>query len=321
MSQIEITVLKQGTTSRKVLTCCFFTVGEAYRDFRQYIGNLRRFVIDTEQLPDFEVRIYTDDTGKEYALDIAKNFSRISVLHYDCPAFRDGKGHFGMFGTLVRFLPMFEDLDIVWCSDIDIPRNYLDPLVLKHMAKTKALVHINTLICYERNFRSVHRNAILAGMFITKVQFPRALLTRFLNMLLDGRLDKHLYAMNQENLTNHVPKPVSRVPYGTDELFMNTYIYNWIVSKNIRITLDRNYATPWLMFKMISKEERALIQKYTFYPSQSKFLQIKKILQNAQPDPDIRDMECYKDFLKVLPTLKTSFIVRYALNSDKLDDL
>ena len=75
------------------------------------------------------------------------------------------------------------------------------------------------------------------------------------------------------------------------------------------------------MFKKISKEERILIQKYTYYPSQSKFLQIKKILENAEPDPEIRDMECYKDFVKVLPTLKTSFIVRYALNSDKLDNL
>jgi len=321
MSQIEIKVLKQGTPSQKVLTCCFFTVGEAYRDFRQYVGNLKRFIIDSEQLPDFEVRIYTDDTGKEYALEAAANSPNISVMHFDCPEFRNGKGHHGMFGTLVRFLPMFEDLEIVWCSDIDIPRYYLNPSVLKQMAKTKALVHINTLICYERNFRSVHRNAILAGMFITKVKFPRALLTRFLNMLLDGRLDKHLYAMNQENLTNHVPKPISKVPYGTDELFMNTYIYNWIVSKNIRITLDRNYATPWLMFKMINREDRMLIQKYMYYPSQSKFLQIKKILEKAEPDPEVRDMECYKDFVKVLPTLKTSFIVRYALDSDKLDNL
>jgi hypothetical protein len=321
MSQIEITVLKQGTVSRKVLTCCFFTVGEAYRDFRQYIGNLRRFVIDSEQLADFEVRIYTDDTGKEYALEIAKDYPRISVLHYNCPEFRDGKGHYGMFGTFVRFLPMFEDLDIAWCSDIDIPRHYLDPLILKQMAQNKALVHINTLVCYERNFRSVHRNAILAGMFITKVQFPRALLTRFLNMLLDGRLDKHLNAMNQENLTNHVPKPVSRVPYGADELFMNTYIYNWIVSKKIRIMLDRNYATPWLMFNMISKEDRILMQKYTYYPTQANFLKIKKILKNAEPNPEIRDMDCYKDFVKVLPTLKTSFIVRYLVNSENLEKI
>lgn len=178
MSQIEISILKQGIPSRKVLTCCFFTVGEAYRDFKQYIGNLRRFAIDSEQLTDFEVRIYTDDTGKDYALEIAAPYPRISVLHYNCPAFRDGKGHSGMFGTLVRFLPMFEDLDIAWCSDIDIPRHYLDPTVLRQMSNQKTDIYINTFICYERKAWA-RRNTIVVNKFITKIQFPRALLTRF----------------------------------------------------------------------------------------------------------------------------------------------
>uniref|UniRef100_A0A6C0F3M5 Glycosyltransferase n=1 Tax=viral metagenome TaxID=1070528 RepID=A0A6C0F3M5_9ZZZZ len=321
MSQIEITVLKQGTPSRKVLTCCFFTVGEAYRDFKQYIGNLRRFVIDSEQLTDFEVRIYTDDTGKEYALEIAKGFPRISVLHYDCPAFRDGKGHSGMFGTLVRFLPMFEDLDIAWCSDIDIPRHYLNPVLLKQMSNHKTDIYISTYICYERNLRSSRRNSVVANKFITKVQFPRALLTRFLNMIINGKLNERLTAINQENATKHTPKPLSKVPYGTDELFMNTYIYNWIVSKNIRIMLDRDYFAPWLMFKMLRKEHRILMQKYYYYPSHSTFLEIKKILANAEPEPGVTEAACYKDFVETLPKLKSSSILRFVVKGENLEKI
>jgi hypothetical protein len=320
MSQIEINVLKQGTPSRKVLTCCFFTVGEAYRDFKQYIGNLRRFVIDSEQLTDFEVRIYTDDTGKDYALEIAAPYPRISVLHYNCPAFRDGKGHSGMFGTLVRFLPMFEDLDIAWCSDIDIPRYYLDPVVLKQMSVHKTDIYINTFICYERKAWG-RRNTIVVNKFITKIQFPRALMTRFLNMLSDGKLNERLAAINQQNTSANTPKPLSKVPYGTDELFINTYVYNWIVNKNIRTMLDRDYAAPWLMFKLLSKEHRILIQKYYYYPTQSKFLQIKKILEKAEPDPAILEEECYKDFLKTLPKLKNSFIARFVINSENLEKI
>ena len=320
MSQIEITVLKQGIKSRKVLTCCFFTVGEAYRDFRQYIGNLRRFVIDIEQLPDFEVRIYTDDTGKDYALEIAKDYERISVLHYNCPAFRDGKGHSGMFGTLVRFLPLCEDLDVAWCSDIDIPRHYLDPSILKQMTNQKTDIYINTFICYERKAWG-RRNTIVVNKFITKIQLPRALLTRFLNMLSEGKLNERLALINQQNTSANTPKPLSLVPYGTDELFMNTYIYNWIVSKNIRIMLDRDYSAPWLMFKLITKEERLLIQKYYYYPSHAKFIKIKKILEKSEPDPDILEMECYQNFKKTLPSLKTSFVVRYILNSTNLEKI
>jgi hypothetical protein len=321
MSQIEITVLKQGTPSRKVLTCCFFTVGEAYRDFKQYIDNLGRFVVDSEQLTDFEVRIYTDDTGKEYALDIAKNFSRISVLHYDCPAFRDGKGHFGMFGTLVRFLPMFEDLDIVWCSDIDIPRNYLDPVVLRQMSNQKTDIYINTFICYERKAWA-RRNTIVVNKFITKIQFPRALLTRFLNMIIDGKLNERLLQIDRQNTSAaHNPKLTSKVPYGTDELFINTYIYNWIVNKNIRIMLDRDYLSNWLVFKLLTKNQRLFAWNYYHHPSHSKFLQIKKMLEVAEPDPKVAELECYQNLKKTLPELKTSFVARYVLTSANLEKI
>jgi hypothetical protein len=295
-------------------------VGEAYRDFKQYIGNLKRFVIDSEQLTDFEVRIYTDDTGKDYALEIAGPYPRISVLHYECPAFRDGKGHSGMFGTLVRFLPMFEDLDIAWCSDIDIPRYYLDPTVLRQMSSQKTDIYINTFICYEKKAWG-RRNTIVVNKFITKIQFPRALLTRFLNMLSDGKLDERLAAINQQNTSANTPKPLSKVPYGTDELFINTYVYNWIVNKNIRIMLDRDYAAPWLMFKLLSKEHRILIQKYYYYPTHAKFLEIKKILQTAEPDSGILEEECYKDFLRTLPKLKNGFIARFVLNSENLEKI
>ena len=319
MSQIEISILKQGLTSRKVLTCCFFTVGEAYRNFKQYIGNLRRFVIDSEQLTDFEIRIYTDDTGKEYALEIAADFPRVSVLHYNCPSFRDGKGHMGMFGTLVRFLPLFEDLDIVWCSDIDIPSYYLDPILLRQISVSKAEVYISTLICYERKAWG-RKNAIVANKFISKVQFPRALLTRFLNMITEGKLSDQFDVMNVQNSASNTAKPKSKVPYGTDELFMNTYIYNWIVKRNIRVMLDKDYAAPWLMFQLL-KDERDFVQTYYYRPTHSKFLQVKKLLEKAVPTSVVSEHECYNDFIRTLPKMKSSFVVRHVINSETLEKM
>jgi hypothetical protein len=189
------------------------------------------------------------------------------------------------------------------------------------MTARSAVISINTLICYDRNFRSVHRNAILAGRFITKVQLPRALLTRFLNMLSDGKLTNQIHAMNEENSTNHVPKPQSTVPYGTDELFMNTYIYTWIINNNARVILDRNYSTPWLLFKMLDKEGRNLMQKYTYFPTQAKFLKIKQILENAEPDEQTRQMECYKDLRKTLPKLKTGFVVQFVVDGMNLEKI
>jgi hypothetical protein len=318
MSQIEIRILKQGVPSRKVLTCCFFTVGEAYRDFKHYVQNLRQFIGYTQHLTEFEVRIYTDDTGKDYALEIANKFPRVSVLHYNCPEFRNGNGHMGMFGTLVRFLPMFEDLDIVWCSDIDIPADYLNKRLLKKIEDNKADIYIRTILCYERK-EWARKNSILAGAFITKVQFPRALLTRFLNMLDDGRISERLEKINKQNRESLLPKSPSKVPYGTDELFLNTYIYNWIINNNIKVMLNKDYLPTWLAFKLIGNTQNNLFRSYYYNPTHSTFLEIKKILERAEPNPELLEVECYREFKETLPKLRTSFIKTIVFNGADLE--
>ena len=144
MSQIDITVLKQGTRSKKILSCSFFQMSDPYRDFSKYERSFKNFL---QQVPTgFELRIYVDDTTKEFVLKHATQPSA-TILHFDCPEFREGVGHTGTFGTFPRFLPLFEkDHDVVWVTDIDIPDSYLNPQVEK--ATPDAMIH--TYICYER---------------------------------------------------------------------------------------------------------------------------------------------------------------------------
>jgi hypothetical protein len=150
---------------------------DAYRSFAKYQFQLKRFLDQVKTL-DYEVRIYTDDTGKDFALKVAKE-PNVSVLHYNCEPFREDKGHVGTFGTLARFLPLFEDHESVWISDIDIPDHYLDD-------KFKGDIKISSYICYERKVYG-RKHTILAGKFITRIQFPKVLLTNFIKKLLAGK--------------------------------------------------------------------------------------------------------------------------------------
>uniref|UniRef100_A0A6C0CUV9 Glycosyltransferase n=1 Tax=viral metagenome TaxID=1070528 RepID=A0A6C0CUV9_9ZZZZ len=317
MSQIDIKVLKQGILSRNVVTCCFFTVGEAYRDFRQYIGNLKRFIQQTELLKTFELRIYTDDTGKDIALAVSDGNPRVTVLHYDCPQFREGRGHKGMFGTLVRFLPIFEDLDVVWCSDIDIPDRWLDERQLHLMNKHKCDFFLAKFICYDDKVVWNRKNTILAGRFITKIQFPRALLTRFLNMFTEGKLSEIVNRINDENtnLTNN--KPASEFPYGMDEVFLNTSIYNWMMRHNKRILLQTDYFIRGFAYEFGDKEAKALTQSYHWFPTHSKFLKLKKLFEKYLPILMKRHI-CYKEFFDNLPNFKNDFIVYSIVNGSDL---
>jgi len=303
MSQIEITVLKQGIVSRNVLTCCLFTASDSYRNLKQYVGNFRKFLTQSMYLKTFEVRVYTDDTAKDIVLEESKEDPRVSVLHYNCPQFREGNGHVGMFGALVRFLPMFEDLDVVWCSDIDIPDRYLAPELLHTVVKHKYDFLISTYSCYEMKVWGT-KNTILAGRFISRIQFPRALLTLFLNRVSAGKIDDKIEEINVGN----VRKPRSDFPYGLDEYFLNTYIYNTLKTRNSKILLQKDYLDSGIVHKSQLKEEKDLLIKYFYFPTHQRFLKIKKIILKYLP-LYLDTHPCYKDTLDNLNKMENSFII------------
>lgn len=230
MSQIEIKILKQGFQSKKIISVSFFTMNDPYRDFTRYQKYLDRFLDYTKPFKDFEVRIYTDDTGKDFALQISKDNQQVSIYHFNCPEFRDpkGKGHIGVFGPIVRFLPLFEDHDIVWVSDIDVRESFLDPLILKN----KFDFSISTFPCYFRESFN-EKYTIIAHRIISRIKLPRALLTRFLTKLSNGDLQDKIDLLNKEN----IGKPKSKVPYCTDELFLNTAVYSHLKKHDLKILI------------------------------------------------------------------------------------
>jgi hypothetical protein len=248
MSQIKITILKEGSGSKKVLSCCFFTMQDAYRPVEQYQRNFMKFLRQTKHMSDFEIRVYTDDSAKDFILEITKNITNVAVLHYDYPPLREKIGHIGTFGTIVRFLPMFEaGLDIVWISDIDIPDHFLDIKVLNLIEKSKVLLYYESSLFYKSFIR--RKYTIVAGVkLITKTIFPKALLTRFLNYLNKGKLDEYInYLIKGSN--PKVSGKVNKFPYGMDEVFLNTLLYDYIrkhLNDNILVNIDYIPAAGYL---------------------------------------------------------------------------
>jgi hypothetical protein len=195
MSQIQTTVLKQGTKYPNIIACSFFTMEDAYRSFEKYQRHLQRFLGQVKQLQNFEVRVYTDDTGKDFALKVSKD-SSVSVIHFDCPDFREGRGHVGTFGTLVRFLPLFEKHEIVWIADIDIPDFFVGQKNLDEMFENKCEFKISSRICYERKVYG-RKHTMEAGRLISTVHLPKRLLTSFITRLIDGKYEKEIQELKK----------------------------------------------------------------------------------------------------------------------------
>jgi hypothetical protein len=280
MSQIETKVLKQGKTSTKVLSCSFFTMQDSYRKFEKYQKSLKEMLEYSKSLKDFERRIYTDDTGSEFALKVAKDLDNVTVIHYNCPEFREGSGHVGTFGTLVRFLPMFEKgLECVWITDIDIPVDWFEISLNK-----KIDAYLTTAVCYERTpYRRQY--TLIAGHIVFWFIMPQKIFTHFINKVLAGDYNEMIETLNNRNNGKAAPKPHSKFPYGMDEVFINEQVYNYLIRHNKKCFVKTMYnAQSFISYlpQMTSKDKQYLLDYY-FNPSEKTVANIVEVYKKYIP--------------------------------------
>lgn len=314
MSQIEIDVLKQGRQSKYVMSCSFFTMKDSYRNFDKYRKALTNILTSQELDPKYELRIYVDDSSKEDALALCNKHDMHSptILHFNCPDFRDGDGHIGTFGTLVRFLPLFEkDLEEVWISDIDIPDHYLEHKPIQRLMEDSK-VFIQTSICYDRKIYA-RKYTIVANRTIFRVSFSKAVLTRFLTKLKEGRLEDTVQKLNAVNTR----KPSSKVPYGIDEVFMNTDIYNLLKKKDIKCCILKHYNAENFLHNMLTQKESDILKNNYYNPSSTTIAQAKKIYKAKLP-LIVNKYPCLQDMIDNLDSLKNTFAKIFIVNSSEM---
>jgi hypothetical protein len=320
MSQIDITILKQGIPGKKVLSCSLFKMTAAYRDFSKYERHFTQFLkYASKYLKDFVVRVYTDDSAKEECLRLSRDHDFVSVYHYNCPPLRDGPGHAGIFGMFPRFLPLFEEgLDIVWVTDIDITDSFLNPKLITAMKRNKADVFIASGLCAERKPWLHVKYPIIAHKFISFKTFPRQLLTRFLTKLISGEFDEFVAEINEYNTRSKTPTPV---PYGMDEAFLNSSLYNYIKKKDLTVLVYKDYFVVNNMFTYKIENFPEKYDEYlkTYYRTQDSKMFPKAKAIYLQSIPKVVDIyPCLQEFIDVADQLKTSFVKVILIPSSEL---
>ena len=316
---LELTVLKQGTPSKHVLSASFFTMKDAYRKVEQYERNLVKFLKIKNSLKGFETRIYTDDSGKESVLNATKDDPNVTVIHFHDRRFYDGVGHIGTFGTLMRFLPLFEPgLETVWVSDIDIPDSYLNPSLITSMKARKVEFSYMNFVCYDKKVYG-RAYTILAGTMISFYTFPKQLFTRFLSLLQDPT-NALQHMLDQLNAAAR-GKPSSKIPYGTDEVFTNTFLYNYLIKQSIPCLIRKDYEYARTSLHGIrTKQDDTMFEAYYRHPTQHNFEQVKRIFKEKLPlikNPPI----CIQDMLRRMDTFKTSFVKMFVKTGKELDTI
>jgi hypothetical protein len=102
-----------------------------------------------------------------------------------------------------------------------------------------------------------------------------------------------------------------------DELFLNTYIYNWLSERASKVLIQKDYLASEVIFLSKEPEHKKLLMGYYYVPSHSKFVKIKKLLQELLPE-FVETHPCYKDLQDLLPSMKESFIRNFMIPGSEM---
>ena len=79
-----------------------------YKSFLKYLNGIKK-LNDYANKNNMEVRIFIDNTiyNDEKTMSYLNKMDKVTLVLYECEKFLIGKHHVGLFGTLVRFFPLF----------------------------------------------------------------------------------------------------------------------------------------------------------------------------------------------------------------------
>lgn len=248
---------------QNILSCCLFKLLRSYKNFNIYVNglaNLNKYV--TEYMPDFRIRLFIDNNiyiDTEIMKKISK-LDKIDNVLYACPDFLvDDKYHDGLFGTMVRFFPMFNfennDAGIIGVVDADFnkPESYHN--VFKSFQNFKE--HTNDiddvyLYFYGRLFHTALKDKE------TNYTKPYALAWKIFNVkrinqqILIDYLYEVKYNKNNIMYTDYEPRITLAQPtnfiFGVDEYFINNTLLDYLNKNKLCFGLRYYYQIHFPLF-------------------------------------------------------------------------
>lgn len=248
----EIDFSKKKTIVSVVL---FKLYGGGYKSFDLYLDGLERISKYVKRYKNTVVRLFIDNTIF-YDKPLMERLGELDielVRFVPKPEFTF-KGHLkGLFGTLIRFFPMFDfpnnDCELCILSDIDLLNDeeveYRFDLFEKNF---KENIEVGVGVCLvcdsyletNRNHYNVKHGMLLpyfhAGAFEVCCKFDKNVLIKFLESAEKSEEVMTIYYKHKNAKLEY-----TKFIYGVDEYFLNTVLIDYIVKEKIGITLRARF--------------------------------------------------------------------------------
>lgn len=248
-------IFNQFPKNQKVncISCSLFKLKKGYKFFNKYIWGLKNVKRVANKL-NFYLLLFIDDTiynDKKIYNAVKRNIydRKTIIINYSCPKFKNDEGnHRGLFGTLIRFFPMFDfpnnNFNIVFIMDVDYnPEN--EDYDKKYIVIYQLLKKYNADMLLHRYFgkktpqwTEKDKPSFMAGTIISQKKIDYHIIVDYLNELLDekSKLYKKVFKTTKNSLMyQNISYIDPAFNYGVDEYFLSNILYDHLIKNKYNV--------------------------------------------------------------------------------------
>ena len=241
---------------KNIVSASFFKAATTgYKDFNLYIDGLEKLYQEIISGPmNFSLRLFIDKSvyNDLKLMKRINSLERIEIVLYKCPNYSisDTDYHYGLFGTMLRFFPMFNfpnnDAKIVIICDIDnydyFGNNINNIMRCKKFDQINILKRGNLGKNIIFNLKMLNEGTInpysVASSFSAYIKTDHKVITDFMiNMEKNPRKVFSNYKQRVQELGDSVSddiyKNYKNFIYGFDEYFLNVNLTDYLIKNNL----------------------------------------------------------------------------------------
>lgn len=256
---------------KNIISLSFFKMyNGGYKNFNLYIEGFKKLhKMILEDPLNYTIRIFIDETinSDKDLLNKLINLERVELVLYSSEKYKqksDSKYHIGLFGTLIRFFPLFDfpnnDGKIIMIMDMDDIEHFTyNQKIIKNLGDSINSIHIiksgsitkNVLYKLDMFSNEVVNPYVIAPKYIGFKSINHDVLYDFFNEIESNHkkifslyLDKLKY--NKKMLLNNQP-----FIYGVDEYFLNLNLTNYLIKNKISFGVYFNWEIYGSLYNLL----------------------------------------------------------------------
>lgn len=232
-----------------LLSASLFYLKNSYKSAQRYVNGILKIVEFINYHDDYCLRLYYDQSVYLYdkystLMTYLRTVKKIELYEFSCPRFKcSGKFHIGTFGSMIRFLPLFEkskdeSWELVYIIDTDDSNYCYIDMYVKSLMNSKKNFYFYDFENYKYKYlgklNNKFDNVVIANIFVKNHLFDIKILVDYLELI--SKTDGIYHMLNEiNNESAIIKKSNSSVvrTYGLDEYFLNKYLIEIINEKQI----------------------------------------------------------------------------------------